>query len=243
MVCRPVIADTTLEFWRQVPETGTCLQGDGPEMKMVKELDSTGRKVQEYLGMATRPVGIKLVVEGQQAESIPYDKADNRGPFCRYVHEASRGKNFLIDLEDVDCNKAEIVIGFKEPRFANIEPRIKGKVIGVRVGPTADTDVVMLVLNPAQAMTLSNLLPEIKLSFRKNRTVCGEGLAAVYNTKQPTMTLLCIGARTDGSFEPEELLVTLPYKTFLELPSKMNKFASLSRQAVDSLRSRFNRMH
>ncbi|MDO8578006.1 MAG: DUF169 domain-containing protein [Dehalococcoidales bacterium] len=212
-------------------------------MKMINELDSTSRKLQQYLGMDTLPVGIKLVIDGEQAESIPYDKTDNRGPFCRYVHEASRGKNFLIALEDLDCNKAEIVIGFKEPRFANIEPRVKEKVTAIRIGPAVDADVVMLVLNAAQAMTLSNLLPEIKLSFRKNRTVCGEGLAAVYNTKLPTMTLLCIGARTDGNFEPEELLVTLPCKTFLELPSKMNKFASLSRQAVDSLRSRFNRLH
>lgn len=212
-------------------------------MKMIKELDSTSRKVQEYLGMDTRPVGIKLVIEGDPVESPDYDKADSRGPFCRYVHEASRGKNFIIEQQDVDCNKAEIVVGFKEPRFADIEPRVKEKVAAIRVGPAADADVVMLVLTPGQAMTLSNLIPEIKLSFRKNRTVCGEGLAAVYNTKLPTMTLLCIGARTDGGFEPEELLVTLPYKTYLELPAKMTRFASLSRQAVDSLRNRFTRLH
>jgi len=212
-------------------------------MKMIKELDSTSPKVQEYLGMTTRPVGIKLVTEGGHVESRAYEKAASRGPFCRYVHEASHGKNFLIELEDVDCNKAEIVIGFKEPKFANIEPRVKEKVIAIGIGPAADADVVMLVLNASQAMTLSNLLPEIRLSFRKNRTVCGEGLAAVYNTKQPTMTLLCIGARTDGRFEPEELLVTLPHKTFLELPAKMTKFASLSRQAVDGLRDRFTRLH
>jgi uncharacterized protein (DUF169 family) len=80
---------------------------------------------------------------------------------------------------------------------------VQEKVTAIRIGPAADADVVMLVLNSAQAMTLTNLLPEIRLSFRKNRTVCGEGLAAVYNTRQPTMTLLCIGARTDGSFEPK----------------------------------------
>ena len=210
---------------------------------MVQELDSTSTRVQEYLGMETRPVGIKLVTGEETVEILPSEKADSRGPFCRYVHEASRGKNFVIDLQDVDCNKAEIVIGFKEPRFANIEPRIKEKVNAIRIGPSTDADVVMLVLNAAQAMTLSNLLPEIRLSFRKNRTVCGEGLAAVYNTRQPTMTLLCIGARTDGCFEPEELLVTLPHKTFLELPAKMTKFSSLSRQAVDSLRNRFSRLH
>ena len=213
------------------------------KMGTVEELDSTSRKVQEYLGMATRPVGVKLVVDGEELEHSDYEKVDIRGPFCRFVHDASRGKKFFIELPDIDCNKAEIVVGFKEPRFANIEPRVKEKVKALVVGPTGDADVVMLILNAGQAMTLSNLLPEIKLSFRKNRTVCGEGLATVYNTKQPSMTLLCIGARTDGNFEPEEMLITLPYKTFLELPAKMSKFASLSRQAVDSLRERFTRLH
>lgn len=212
-------------------------------MNLIKEMDSTSHKVQDYLGMTTRPVGVKLVLNPEQSENHTYDKADRRGPFCRYVHEASRGKNFLINWEDLDCNKAEIVVGFKEPRFANIEPRIKEKIAAVRIGPIEGADVVMLIINPSQAMTLANLMPDIKLSQRKNRTVCGEGLAAVYNTKQPTMTLLCIGARTDGDFEPDELLVTLPYHAFTELPARMNRFASLGRQAIENLRSRFNRMH
>jgi hypothetical protein len=44
-------------------------------MNMIKELDSTSQKLQDYLGMATRPVGIKLVVEGEQVDSICCDKA------------------------------------------------------------------------------------------------------------------------------------------------------------------------
>lgn len=209
----------------------------------MNETDSTSRKVQEYLGMTTRPVGVKLIREGDPASQFAYDKAGSRGPFCRYVHEASRDKNFLINVKDLDCTKAEIVVGFKEPRFAAIEPRIKEKIAAVRIGPVEDADVVMLILNPGQAMTLNNILPEINLSVRKNRTVCGEGLASVYNTRQPTMSLLCIGARTDGNFQPDELLVTLPYNLFLELPSRMNKFMSISRQAIDSFRNRFKKMH
>jgi uncharacterized protein (DUF169 family) len=213
------------------------------KMGTIEELDQTSQKVKDYLGMATRPVGVRLVKQGEDISCYNCEKASFRGPFCRYIHEASRGTNFLIELADIDCNKAEIVLGFKEPRFANIEPRVKEKVSRVLIGPAMGADVVMLVIGPGQAMTLTNLIPEIRLSARKNRTVCGEGLASVYNTKQPTMTLLCIGARTDGQFEPEELLVTLPGKMFLDLPSKMNRFASLSRQAVDSLKNRFSRLH
>lgn len=213
------------------------------ENNAMEELDSASRKVREYLGMSSRPVGAKLIRQGDQADATRFDKADNREPFCWYVHEASRGKTYLMRWEDLDCNKAEIILGFREPRFANIEPRIKEKITGVRIGPVADADVVMLVLNPEQMMTLTNLLPEIRVSFKKNRTVCGESMAHVYNTQQPTMTLLCIGARTDGNFAADELLVAFTYKLFMELPSKMGKFASLSRQAVDSLKSRFSKAH
>ena len=210
---------------------------------MIQELGVESRKVRDYLGMATWPVGIKLIRQGDQIYTIGHDKADSRKPFCWYVHEASHGKRFLLRREDLDCNKAEIVLGFREPRFADIEPRIKEKIAGIRIGPVEDADTVMLVVNPEQGMTLTNLLPEIRLSFRKNRTVCGEGMASVFNTRQPTMTLLCIGARTDGDFQADELLVTLPYSMFMELPSRMNKFTSLSRQAVDSLTRRFRKLH
>ena len=210
---------------------------------MIQELGLESRKVREYLGMATLPVGVKLIRQGDQIDTTRYDTADSRKPFCWYVHEASRGKSFFVRWQDLDCNKAEIVLGFREPRFANIEPRIKEKITGLRIGPVEDADTVMLIVNPEQSMTLTNLLPEIQLSFRKNRTVCGEGMASVYNTKQPTMTLLCIGARTDGDFQADELLVTLPYKMFMEVPSRMNKFTSLSRQAVDSLTRRFRKLH
>ncbi len=210
---------------------------------MIEELGLESRKAREYLGMLTQPVGVKLIRQGDQIDTTHYDKADGRKTFCWYVHEASRGKSFLVRWEDLDCNRAEIVLGFREPRFANIEPRIREKITGVRIGPVADADAVMLVLNPEQGMTITNLLPEIRVSFKKNRTVCGEGMASVYNNQQPTMTPLCVGARTDGGFQADELLVTLPYKMFMELPLRMNKFASLSRQAVDSLTRRFRKSH
>ena len=209
----------------------------------MEQLDPGSLKIQEYLGMSTRPVGVKLIRQGDPVDNTNYDKIDSKESFCRFVHESAKGKNFIMRREDLDCNKAEIVLGFREPRFANIEPRIKEKIIGVRIGPIADADAVMLVLNPEQGMTLGNLLAGLKVTFKWNRTVCGEGMASVYNSKQPTMTLLCIGARTDGDFKPGELLVTLPYKMFLDLPARMGRFASLSRQALDSLSERFGKHH
>lgn len=210
---------------------------------MIETLDSGSQKISEYLGTATRPVGIKLIRLGDRSDNAAYDEASGSESFCWYVHEAAKGKNFLIRRKDLDCNKAEIVLGFRGPMFANIEPRIREKILGVRIGPTDNADAVMLILNPEQGMTLGNLIGGLKVTFKWNRTVCGEGMAQVYNTKQPTMTLLCIGARTDGDFEADELLVTLPYKVFIDLPSRMGKFSSMSRKAIDSMAERFRRHH
>jgi uncharacterized protein (DUF169 family) len=209
----------------------------------MEKIDSGSRKVKEYLGMKTRPVGVKLMRQDDVTGDGCYDVITGKQSFCWFVHQSAGGKNFLICREDLDCNKAEIVLGFREPIFAKIEPRIKVKVSSVRIGPLEDADNVMLVLNPEQAMTLANLVPGINVAFKWNKTVCGDGMAFVYNHQQPSMSLLCIGARTDGGFNSDELLVTLHGKTFLELPSKMNKLSSLSRMALDSLSERFGRVH
>ena len=204
----------------------------------MEALDSNSKKIQEYLGMSGRPVGVKLVRQCVPIDDVGYDKLDGRKTFCRHIHEAAAGQNFMMRLEHLDCTDAELILGFRKPRFADVQPRITEEIAAVRIGPVADADVIMLVLNPEQAMTLSNVLPGIVTTFKKNRTVCGEGVARVCKENQPVMTLLCIGARTDGAFASHELIVSLPYKTFLELPARMGKFVSFSRKALDGLAHR-----
>jgi uncharacterized protein (DUF169 family) len=203
------------------------------------ELDALSEKVRLYLGMPTRPLGIRLIKPGEPANSSL--AAGRRAPFCWYVREAATGTDFLVRREDLDCNKAQIVLGFRDPLFAGLEPRIKERAAALLIGPVAGSNVVMLVLTPAQAMTLCNLVPGMNVVFRKNRTVCGDGMAHVFNTHRPSMSLLCIGARTDGAFQEHELLVTLPFSAFLELPSKMNKWSAVSRNAVEGIRDRLRR--
>ena len=134
-------------------------------------------------------------------------------------------------------------MGLRAPRFGNIEPRIKDKITAVCIGPLAGADAVLLVLNPEQAMTLAHLLPEIQMSFKNNRTVCGEGVARVCRDRQSVMSLLCIGARMDGGFKADEMLAALPHASFVQLPARMNKLRSISRQAVDSLKGRLTRLN
>ncbi len=201
----------------------------------IEDLKGTIKTVQDYLGMSLRPVGIKIFREADKVEAPGIGKPEKRLTFCRFVREAAQGKDFLIKMEDLNCLNAEVALGFREPKYVNIEPRIKEKVTALRIGPVEDSDVVLLVLTPEQVMTMSILLEGISAKFKGDMAVCGEAMALVYNSGEPNVTFLCNGARMYGGYEPNELVLALPYKVFLGLPSRMGKFVSLSKKAKDGL--------
>ena len=205
--------------------------------------DSYAKKIQEYLGMKTRPVGIKLFKQGTVIEDSGIEKIENRLTFCRLVHDAAEGKNFLMRLENLKCINAELTLGLREPRYGNIDFRIKEKISALRIGPAESADIIMLILNPEQVMSAANMVEGINLRFRKNRAICGDCVTEVYNSGQPRISFLCIGSRTNGHFADNELILSMTYKMFLELPSKMSKMASLSRRAKDSLAQRLLNLH
>lgn len=168
--------------------------------------------IRAYLGMKYHLVGIKV------------NPSKDKGPhpdepmwFCQMVHEAALGKEFAIGLDDLACPNAEITLGFREPKYVQIEPRIKEKVEGVEVGPIEGADVVLLVLAPEQVMTLSILLGGLTPEFKGELGVCGEAVAQVYESKNPNLSFLCNGARLLGGFKQNEIILGLPLKEFEDL--------------------------
>lgn len=203
-------------------------------MGNVQDLKGISKTITTYLDMSTRPVGVKVFLAGDKIDSAGCAPPDKKLHFCRLVREAASGKDFLITVDNLACPNAEVTLGFREPMYVNIEPRIKAKTAAVRVGPLEDSNVVLLVLSPEQIMIVSILLGGISAKFKGEMAVCGEAVAQVYNDGQPNVTFLCNGARMYGGYQPNELVLALPYKVFIELPSKMGKFASLSKKARDS---------
>ena len=193
--------------------------------------------------MPGRPVGVKVMRPGEVPDTAAFDKLPARAPFCRYVSEAAKGKNFIMTLDDLKCNNAELTLGLREPRFGEVELRIQGEVAALRVGPLESADVVMLVLQPGQVMTASLIVEDIQLRFRHNRAVCGDSMAEVLNSGQPRITFLCVGSRTSGGFSSDQLVLSMPYSQFMGLPSKMSKLAQMSRKAQDTLTHRLAKIH
>lgn len=194
------------------------------------KLEEIEEKVRSYLGMNHRLVGVKILEENLNGEHPEAPMT-----FCRAVREVLKGKELVIGIDDLDCPSAELCLGFREPMFVDVEPRIKSKTKAVRIGPLEGADVILFILNPEQVMVMSILLGGIKAEFKGEMAICGEAVAKVYNEGKPNVSFLCSGARELGGFEAHEVVLGLPYAQFLELPSKMTKFASLSRSVRGSM--------
>ncbi|MDO8671528.1 MAG: DUF169 domain-containing protein, partial [Dehalococcoidia bacterium] len=182
-----------------------------------------------------KPVGIRIynaeVGDGARpAKPIHY---------CRAVREAAKGQNFLIRLGDEACAEAEVVLGFRDPKYVDIEPRIKTRTKAIRIGPLQDADHVIFLLNAEQAMTLSLLLDGVVGRFKGQISICGEISAQIALDGKTNFSLLCDGARLYGEYEVGEVAFGLPYSEFLGLPEKMGKHKSLSHKAKEGLKHLF----
>ena len=195
-----------------------------------ERLEEIEERLRSYLGMNHRLVGIKIAEENVDGNHPAVTMT-----FCRVVREALTGKELVVGIDDLSCPSAELCLGFREPMFVDVEPRIKTKTKAVRIGPLEDADVVLFVLSPEQVMVMSILLGGIKAEFKGEMAICGEAVAQVYNEGEPNISFLCSGARELGGFEAHEVVLGLPYAQFLELSSKMTKFASLNRSVRGSM--------
>ena len=198
-----------------------------------ERLEEIEERVRSYLGLNHRLVGIRI-----SGKSVDGNHPAAPMTFCRAVREVLGGKELIVVIDDLCCPNAELCLGFREPMFVDVEPRIETKTKAVHTGPLEDADVVLFVLNSEQVMIMSILLGGIKAEFKGEMAICGEAVAQVYNEGEPNVSFLCSGARELGGFKTHEVVLSLPYALFLELSDRMAKFASLSRSVQNESRSR-----
>ncbi|MBI2908177.1 MAG: DUF169 domain-containing protein [Chloroflexi bacterium] len=194
-------------------------------MESEESINDVAGRLRTYLGMEFRPVGVTLY-----AEIRPGERPSEPVTFCHMVRRAALGEEFVFVEDDLLCFNALVPLGFVQPKYVDIEPRIKTEMKSVRVGSLEGCDVVLLVLNPDQVMTISVLLDGMKASFKGETAVCGEGVAHVYTTGTPNVTFLCLGARTLGGYQAAELVMALSPDIFMSLSQKMARHGSLSQE-------------
>lgn len=182
--------------------------------------------VREYLGMRYNLVGVKILKEEVSADE---SRPDTKMQYCQFVREAARGKSYTITLDDLACPNAVVTLGFDEPTYIDIQPRISpAKTKAVKVAPLSamkDPDVVLAILNPRQAMDVAILLNGIEAKSVGSMAVCGEATAKPYMDGKPNVTFLCQGARTYGGYKDHDLIFGSPLETFKKLSAKVEELS------------------
>lgn len=184
------------------------------------------KTIRHHLGIKYNLVGVKIRKKGSGAKQDPTKRSQKRIRFCQAVREAAvSGREFDIVLDDLACPNAEVTLGFDEPLYVDIQPRINpADTEVVSVAPLEkmnDPDVILTVLNPKQTMETASLLEGVEAKFTGNLAVCGEATARPYMDKKPNVTFLCGGARTFGDYKESELIFGAPPESYDKLAEKI----------------------
>jgi hypothetical protein len=146
--------------------------------------------------------------------------------FCQAIRKAADGEKFLMFLDDEACPSAMVALGFEEPVYVDVQPRISpAEIKAVQIGPyeeVGEPDIGLLILTPRQAMELSNIIKGFHSQFSGSIAVCGEAAALPYMDKTANISFLCNGARVSADYRDNEVILGAPPKTFIELAEKID---------------------
>ncbi|MFQ5976018.1 MAG: DUF169 domain-containing protein [Candidatus Hydrothermarchaeales archaeon] len=173
-----------------------------------------------YLGNKYNVIGVKILKEKVEPKP-PFERPKKRMRFCQLVREAGKGKAFVAYHEDISCPNAEVTLGFEEPVYVDVQPRIMpAETKAVMVGPTeniADPDVLLIILTAKQGMDVATLMDGIDAHFAGSLAVCGEATAKPYMEKKPNLSLLCRGSRMFAGYADSEVIFGALPETFKNL--------------------------
>ncbi|MDA8066395.1 MAG: DUF169 domain-containing protein [Thermaerobacter sp.] len=164
-------------------------------------------RLKRYLGMELAPVAVRIL----RGDPAPPGGATGSPTYCDLVLRAARGERFVLDPASVrrlSCPNPELALGFREPRFADVQPRIEGGTTAVVIGGE-EADVWLFILTPAQVTRLATLLGGMQVSFRGEMAVCGEATAQVYRTEKANLSFLCQGCRELSGYRDDQVVVGL----------------------------------
>ncbi len=182
-------------------------------------------RIQQLLNSEYVPVGIKIIQDSGSHWNGSFQEVQSGKRFCYYVRQAAKGEKFVMKDDFIlDCHTPYLCLGFKEPKYADIEPRIKpANTKAVLIAPLGEldppVDSVVFIVNAKQAMLITGALrrilkKNIEASFGSTMAVCGEVVAHTIVNKTPNLSVLCQGARIFSDYTDNELVIGIPYELF-----------------------------
>lgn len=190
----------------------------------MKKNEELSRKFRKFFQLPTSPVAIKI-----SDKEIDGTRPKAPSLFCDFVRRAAHGGELnLISENDLSNFTARVILGFTEPKYVDLYPRVKpAKTKSVLVAPLEkielEPDIVVVVTNPARMMQVVQVLHRTTQKRLEASMTCeasaiaGEATALPYMEQRPNLTLLCGGARGIAGYEDDELAMGIPFDQFVKL--------------------------
>jgi uncharacterized protein (DUF169 family) len=181
-------------------------------------------KFRKFFELPSSPVAVRIINENTEQKS-----ATQPMRFCEMVRRSAvYGESFVFGVEELTCTSAELALGFTEPSYGEVYPRIKpADTKLISVSPLERTekkpDVVIVLGNPRKVMRISTILAQlhekrpVEAKFKGEFAVCGECTAIPYMEKKVNLSLLCNGARMFSGYRDDEIVLGFPLDDFIRI--------------------------
>jgi uncharacterized protein (DUF169 family) len=181
-------------------------------------------KFRKFFELPSSPVAVRIINDASDMKT-----ATQPMRFCEMVRRSAvYGESFVFSVEELTCTSAELALGFTEPSYGEVYPRIKpANTKFVSVTPLEKTekkpDVVIIVGNPRKIMRVSTILAQlhekqpVEVKFKGEFAVCGECTAIPFMEKKVNLSLLCNGARMFSGYRDDEIVMGFPLDDFVRI--------------------------
>jgi len=181
-------------------------------------------KFRKFFELPSSPVAIRIINDASEKKTSSQPMR-----YCEMVRRSAfYGESFVFGVEELTCTSAELALGFTDPSYGEVYPRIKPantKLVSVSSLEKTEKkpDVVVIIGNPRKIMRISTILSQlhekqpVEVKFKGEFAVCGECTAIPFIEKKVNLSLLCNGARMFSGYRDDEVVMGFPLDDFVRI--------------------------
>ena len=181
-------------------------------------------KFRKFFELPSSPVAIRIINDSSEKKTSSQPMR-----YCEMVRRSAfYGESFVFGVEELTCTSAELALGFTDPSYGEVYPRIKPantKLVSVSSLEKTEKkpDVVVIIGNPRKIMRISTILSQlhekqpVEVKFKGEFAVCGECTAIPFIEKKVNLSLLCNGARMFSGYRDDEVVMGFPLDDFVRI--------------------------
>lgn len=182
-------------------------------------------KFRKFFELPTSPVAVKIIREdtGERSDELKPMR------YCEMIrNSAVYGEEYTFDVECLSCASGELALGFTEPSYGEVYPRIKPATTRlVKIAPlekcSFEPDVVIVVGDPRRIMRITTVLSQLEgrepvvVKFKGEFAVCGECTAIPLMENRGNLSMLCSGSRMFAGYRDDEMTLGFPLEEFIRI--------------------------